>query len=310
MLRGLATYMPIVRNYVGTKTGGTDSARYCYSVWLRHLVQAEAVGLNAFPAVIAELGPGDSLGIGVAALLSGSSKYNAFDVVDFGSTQRNLQIFEELVALFRSQEAIPGPDEFPRVKPQLDSYAFPEHILTAPRMREALADSRLDHIRASLADPRMAGSLIRYCVPWNDAAVIEEGSVDLIFSQAVLEHVDDLDATYRAMNLWLAPRGFLSHQVDFKCHHTADTWNGHWAHSDFRWKLIRGRLAYLLNRQPYSTHTGLLVQHGFRIVAEQKVSSESSLCREALAPRFRHLTDADLTTSGAYFLAVKEPVGA
>jgi hypothetical protein len=39
---------------------GTEG-RYCYSVWLRHLVSAAANGLNCSPKAVAELGPGDSL---------------------------------------------------------------------------------------------------------------------------------------------------------------------------------------------------------------------------------------------------------
>lgn len=306
VLRGLATYLPVIGRYVGQKTGGTDSARYCYSVWMRHLVQANANHLNARPSVIAELGPGDSLGIGLAALLSGSSMYFAFDVMEFGSTQRNLVIFDELVDLFKSRAPIPGPDEFSKIKPLLNSYAFPAELLDETRMAESLSESRLAAIRASVADPRCERSLIRYCVPWNDSNIIESGSVDLIFSQAVLEHVDDLGETYRAMELWLASDGYMSHQVDFKCHHTANDWNGHWTHSDLRWRLIRGRLTYLLNRQPYSVHLKLLAEHGFRVVSSQTVSTETMIKRDVLAPRFSQLTDEDLVTSGAYFLAVKE----
>lgn len=305
VLRGLATYLPFIGQHVGRATGGTDSARYCYSVWMRHLVFAHENGLGGRPGIIAELGPGDSLGIGLAALLSGSRSYFAFDVMEFGSTDRNLAILDELVALFRARAAIPGPDEFPRIKPMLASYSFPEFLEQEGSMAEALADERIVRIRDSLLNPRGDTSLIRYCVPWNDSGLIKPGSVDFIFSQAVLEHVDDLDGTYRAMEQWLAPDGLMSHQVDFKCHHTADEWNGHWTHSDLRWRLIRGRLTYLLNRQPYSTHVDLLAKHGFRVVVEQKVTTQSKIQREALAPAFRHLTDADLTTSGAYFLAAK-----
>ena len=34
---GMATYVPGLRHLTGRKTGGSVSARYCYSVWLRHL---------------------------------------------------------------------------------------------------------------------------------------------------------------------------------------------------------------------------------------------------------------------------------
>lgn len=303
VLRGLATYVPYLGRHVGMKTGGTSSARYCYSVWLRHLVMAGQQGLNTRPSSIAELGPGDSLGIGLAGLLSGSDACFAFDVMDFGSANRNQTILEELVELFRSRAPIPGPDEFPRVKPNLGDYRFPAFLEEGGRLDRALDPARIDLIRASLADTRRHDSLIRYCVPWTDAGVMRSGAVDMIFSQAVLEHVDDLEGTYRAMRQWLSPSGFMSHQVDFKCHHTANVWNGHWTHSDFKWRLIRGRLKYLLNRQPYSLHQRLLREYGFNVVAVQTVTTESSLQRKQLAPRFAHLTDADLVTSGVFFLA-------
>ncbi len=306
IIRGLCTYVPVLNRYVGAQTGGTISARYCYSVWARHLVSAGYHGLNTHPAVVAELGPGDSLGIGLAALISGSARYYAFDVVDFGRASRNLEIFDELVALFRARADIPGPDEFPKAKPSLESYAFPQAIFTEERLTQAMEERRLAAIRNSIMHLDHPDSLIEYRVPWYDAKVINEGSIDLIYSQAVLEHIDDLENTYRAMNLWLKPGGHSSHQVDFKCHYTAELWNGHWTLSDFKWRLIRGRHAYLLNRQPYSTHVRLLADHGFRVVLGQTVTSPSQLARQDLAPRFRSLTDVDLVTSGAFFLVVKQ----
>lgn len=306
VIRGLCTYVPVVNRYVGAQTGGTDSARYCYSVWARHLVIAAGHGMPTNPSVVAELGPGDSLGTGLAALISGADMYYAFDVVDFASASRNLGIFDELVELFRSRADIPGPDEFPKIKPFLDDYRFPAAIFTEERLKRALDDDRLAKIRSCIMNPKQPGSVIESRVPWYDGRVVSESSVDMIYSQAVLEHVDDLDNTYRTMHRWLKPTGFMSHQVDFKCHYTASEWNGHWAHSDFTWKLIRGRHAYLLNRQPCSTHFRKLAEHGFRLVGDQKVTTPSRLKKSDLAPRFAFLTDEDLTTSGVYLLAVRQ----
>ena len=42
---------------------------------------------------IAELGPGDSIGIGLAALLTGANIYYAFDIIQFASNQMNLKNF-------------------------------------------------------------------------------------------------------------------------------------------------------------------------------------------------------------------------
>jgi len=103
LIFGIASYFPVINRYGAKGTGGTDSARYCYSVWLRHLVMAKRNGLGPFPRVVAELGPGDSLGIGLAALLSGCDRYFALDVVDHANARSNLEIFDELVELFRAQ---------------------------------------------------------------------------------------------------------------------------------------------------------------------------------------------------------------
>jgi len=91
LLFGMATLIfPSISKYVGKGTGGTDSARYCYSVWLRHLVMAKKNDLNPYPKIVAELGPGDSIGIGLAALISGCEKYYGFDVVEYANIERNL----------------------------------------------------------------------------------------------------------------------------------------------------------------------------------------------------------------------------
>src|SRR5262249_46919410 len=142
-----------------------------------------------------------------------------------------------------------------------------------------------------------------YRVPWTDTDVIEMHSVDMIYSQAVLEHVDDLENTYKAMRLWLKPDGYMSHQIDFRCHDTAHQWNGHWTYSDLTWKLIRGKRAYLLNREPHSVHIAILERSGFKILCDQIVRSESNLKRNDLAPRFRAIPDQDFTTSGSFIQA-------
>ena len=123
-------------------------------------------------------------------------------------------------------------------------------------------------------------------------------------SKLVLEHVDDLQKTYKAMCLWLKPTGFISNQIDFKCHGTADQWNGHWLYSDFIWKLIRGKRSYLLNREPHSTHITILEEEGYRVECDKKIKSKSSITRNNLASKFKYFSDDDLTISGAFIQAV------
>lgn len=306
LIKGVATWIPGVYAACShTRAGATRSARYCYAVWLRHLVSAAASGLPAEPRVIAEFGPGDTLGVGLAALLTGAERYYALDVVAYASGPENREVFEGLVELLRRREAIPGDEEFPEVLPRLASYAFPDALLTTERLGAALDGRRLALIRRSLEGGDREDAVVRYAVPWGETGLIEPASLDMIFSQAALEHVDDLAGAYARMQAWLGPAGFLSHTIDFRSHGTADTWDGHWARSETAWRLIRGRRPYLINRQPCSRHLALLRRAGFSVVRVTRRALRPTLRPGDLAPGFRDLDAEDLTTGGAFIQARK-----
>ena len=302
---GVASFLPGLGRLTNRASGGTDSARYCYSVWLRHLVRAHASGLPTRWACVAELGPGDSLGIGLAALLCGAEHAIGLDVKAHANPSTNLRIFEELVELFRARTAIPGDDEFPGVRPRLSTYSFPDDLLPVDRQRAWLAESRLDQIRSAIVG-QPASVTLAYAAPWKDPSVIEIGRVDFFMSQAVLEHVDDLDTAYRAMRQWMKPGAVMSHAIDFSSHHLTRHWNGHWTVGDATWRLVRGTRSYLINRQPLSVHLALLTRHGFVPVCVDRTRAEiGSSFRPAR--RFRPMDAADAGTRGV-FLQATAPV--
>ena len=309
--RGMLSYVPsldlfLIKNRGG---GGTDSPRYCYSIWLRHLTMAYKNGLSTAPATVAELGPGDSVGVGLAALLTGSERYWALDVIRYTDAKRNLEIFDGLIDLVRNRASIPNDMEFAEVQPSLRSYGFPTEILTHQRLETALSPTRLELLRRATlalgADSEPEDTCLSYMSSWDDGAHIRAGSVDAIFSQAVLEHVDDLAATYKAMHAWLKPGGYMSHQIDFRSHNLTQAWNGHWGVSDFQWSLMRGKRAYFLNREPCSRHLELLSELRFTVVGEHRVIDPTGIRRRALAARFQDLSDQDLETSGLFVQALK-----
>lgn len=304
MAKGIVSWLPMVQNVFSKKTGGTSSAQYCYSVWLRHLICLRDQDVWNDPKVVAELGPGDSIGIGLAALLSGVSQYYAFDLIHFASNRNNLKIFDELVALFKQRADVPGEDVFPKMKPYLDCYKFPSDILTKERLARTLAPERIEYLRSFITRTEDKGSPIQYMAPWTTSEVVEESSVDLIYSQAVLEHVEPLEEAYRVMRSWLKPTGLMSHQIDFKCHGVANEWNGHWAYSDWEWKMIRGRRPFLINRQPLSGHLKAMENAGFKTLFEKKVKTKSSLTSENLSKSFAQISSEDLMTSGAYMISI------
>lgn len=310
ILRGLATYAPGLSRFSLTETGGSNSARYCYAVWLRHLVWAQQAGLSPHPHTVAELGPGDSIGVGLAALLSGAERYYAFDRLPYArDPRRNLDILEELIPLFQTRQPIPDAVEFPKLKPTPPDYAFPAACLPAAQLDLSLAPARLERLRQLVSNPDQPstdGLELSYYAPWSSADGLMAGEVDVIVSQAALEHVDALEETYAAFALWLRPGGWMSHQIDFKSHGTAAEWNGHWRYPDWAWRLVRGRRPWLINRAPYSTHLALLERFGFRLVYAQPASLPNSLRQAQLARRFRTLSESDLTTAGVFIVAQKE----
>lgn len=144
-----------------------------------------------------------------------------------------------------------------------------------------------------------SGQYVSYRAPWYASTQIAAASLDLVFSQAVLEHVDALEETYQAMSMWLKPGGYASHVIDFSAHYRSPFWNGHWAYSDCEWQLVRGRREFLLNREPLSTHLACAEKAGFEVLLLRRDYEGSGLCADALAKRFRVLDGEDLQTRGA-----------
>ena len=92
----------LIRN----RTGGSGDADYCYLVYMIHL-KHYIKHKNKIPESVAEFGPGDSIGTGLCALLSGSKFLFLLDVVQYFKSEDNLKIFDVLVEKFRKNTPPP-----------------------------------------------------------------------------------------------------------------------------------------------------------------------------------------------------------
>ncbi len=302
IVKGTLTSIPLLNAWRLRRaaTGGSDSIRYCYSVWLRHLVTLHRHGFRVADTCVGELGPGDSIGVGLAALLSGSRKYVGLDIVPFSGRSDLETVHSELVQLYLQREPIPNDNEFPHIRPRLESYAYPEQLIEWMEFQ-----GRAEMIRCELKMRLDATEVITYRAPWTSLDDIALASLDLVFSQAVLEHVDDLEQTYRTIAAWLKPRGYASHVIDFSAHHLSPFWNGHWAYSDKEWRLVRGGREFLLNRQPLSAHLHFAKRAGLEVLELQKDYNDQGLHRSALSKAFQMLDSEDLRTTGAVLILRK-----
>ena len=309
LVKGGLTFLPGMTRLLPEGGGETSSARYCYGVWLKHLTMLWHNGMHAIPDTLAELGPGASLGTGLAAMLSGVRHYRALDVVEHSSVDANLRVFDELVSLFRKRSARPVKG-WPDFDPHLDAKGFPSSILTEERLRESLAPARVARIRHAIANPAQVDNdiSIRYIAPWSDNRIIQKDSIDLIISHAVLGEVVELEQTYQALCSWLKPGGFMSHQIGLAFAGINGQWNGYWACPEALWTIIKGKRPFVINRQPRSTHIELLKKQDVDIVCLLEDHSEAAaggIERTQLRAPWQHLSDEDFRCSGLFVQARK-----
>lgn len=320
ILGGVKSFVPGL-DYAGS--GGTASAWYCYAVWTRHLAVLSAHGVRAAGATMIELGPGDTLGVSLAALLTGVSQVIGLDTVPHASASRNRQMFADLVALVSARTAPPNSNDLPDVRPYVPWLRTLDQLVDAQTLERALAPERLARIDQELAQTPGGpeATSVRYVCPWT-AATVPPASADLVISQAVLEYLphdgprrasdddsrvtgnDELARAFDAMHAWLRTGGVMSHQIDLMAPFGPE-WNAHWAVGDAAWALIVGRRPYYENRVPLSGYLELCARHGFEVLATHVTPAPPGLTRDRLAPRFRALPAADYTARGVHLVARK-----
>lgn len=307
LVRGLASYVIPNKYFTRPGSGGTFSSEYCYSVWLRHLVQLFEKGLVKDLSEIkkvAEIGPGDSLGIGIAALLSGANEYYGFDVIEHANLNNNIKIAEEIKAYFEEHKEIPHKEkQFRNTKPYLKNYDFSDEILGQHISKENL-DKRLEEIKNALIK-KESKLKIEYVVPWYEKEPDLQGQMDLIYSQAVMEHVEDIKHAYGTMYKWLKPGGIISHQIDFKSHEMTKEWNGHWYINKGMWKMLLHGRKYSINRLPFSAHIKEIEKAGFTVKNIIPDIKENSFGDKKPKVNRYPFTDEDMVTASALIQAVK-----
>ena len=284
---------------------------YGYAVWLRHVgALAERGFRGPFPTVV-ELGPGNSVATGISAVLSGTDRYTGLDVIRHVAHRCGAPVLERLRTAFAEQAPIPDRTAYPSLRPAPARYDFPAAALGVP-MRADERDRRVRDLRRDLdaiAAGGDGGEALRYVVPWGPDS-IAPNSIDLVFSQAVLQEMPHRDAggplreTLEATARWLRPGGLASHEVDFGCYGMSP-WNAHWTWSDPSWTIVRGRRENFVNREPLSTYLTLMRACGLTIVAvspEERPGASTA----ALAPRFRALPEAERRTCAAHIIARKD----
>lgn len=126
------------------------------------------------------------------------------------------------------------------------------------------------------------------------------GSVDLITSRSVMEHVANPASAYAAMARVLRPGGVLHHDIDFTAH-DADSFAFYW-----RPPLGTNKTALDgLNELRLSDHLAILRGLGLEVSVRRQAQAAGPVDRARLSPRFSRYTDDDLATTRAALVARK-----
>lgn len=150
---------------------------------------------------------------------------------------------------------------------------------------------------------------IRYRIDPNGLSGLNN-EIDLVFSRAVLEHVNDLPATFNDMHTAMKRDAIAIHQVDLKSHglHQSNPLDFlHWSNS--LWQLMYSHKG-VPNRLRVDTYRLILAQTGFDIVTLEPTlladTSEVSAVRPKIAESFRHISDQDLRWLGFWLVCRKK----
>lgn len=172
----------------------------------------------------------------------------------------------------------------------------------------ALQRARACFVRNGEPDSGFNPTRIEYRVHARGLSRLKD-CADMVYSRAVLEHVDDLAATYADMRAALAPDGIAIHLVDLKSHglHRDNpldflTW------PDWLWKLMYSHKG-VPNRWRRIHHRQDTQSAGLRLVKLETTSMAATedveRVRQHLANRFRDLDDDELACLGFWLIAQK-----
>ena len=283
--RNVLCALPIGRRWLypssvlATKFGRGD-ADYAWRVFLSHLDRLHRVGFTHANRVL-EVGPGRNLG---TALLW----------------------WAWLKAAGSSDVRVVAWDVFPNVAdPCVDYWRTTASELLAkfPESSESLAGAGGKEMRTLLVETARAGSpAIEYQVcPLADfTRLTDMKSFELVYSQAVIEHIWYIDEFWESSALVTAKDGWHSHRIDLADHgRRATNYLEMCQWSALSYWLTQRYTPGAINRWRASEHIRKLESLGFAILLRQcDLQDELPVPRHLLAKAFRDHDARDLRTTG------------
>lgn len=227
-----------------------------------------------------EYGPGDLPGVAALMVAQGAERVCCVDRFPLVSlSDKNARVVSDLVA------GCADPAQRPRLLSCLRDAADP---------------------RAGF-DPRRIEYLVR---PSGLSGLVD--SVDFVFSRAVLEHVDDLEATFADMVRAMKPGALAIHLVDLRSHglHRENPLDFlAWSEASWRWMYSAKGVP---NRWRIDRYRRIVESLPVEVVdfepTHRAAAADVAAVRPFLAEPFRGVSDEDLAVLG-FWLVFRKPSG-
>lgn len=265
---------------------GRGDADYALSVFMHHNNQLTTAGFQNATRIL-EVGPGRNLGTSMLMWALNNSRTG------------------QPVTMFLW-------DVFPNMIVNKDSMAEVAHaLLESPSLKEvteALPEYRIDQCLGMIARGEIMPD-IRYRVQPLSTLVAsgEVKNIELVYSQAAIEHIWHIEAFWRAVISLTKPGGWHSHRIDLADHGRRNTnyiemleWS-----SVSYWLTMRF-IPGAINRWRASAHLDYLTQSGMNIFSVKRVTQDTlPILRRRINQTYISLDDVDLRTTAIDLVAVK-----
>lgn len=241
--------------------GHMNKLDYAIGVFSKH---ADRVGgVSTFSGrTCLELGPGDSLASAILARAAGARKTYLVDVGNF--VEANMPFYRELISELQRR-----------------GYAVSD-LTSICSVGELLEKTGAEYLTDGVRSLK----------------TIPSGSVDVIWSQAVLEHirVHEVPEALREMRRILSDSGIMSHRIDYKDHLGGSLNNLRFSSRVWEAEAM-ARSGFYTNRIRNSEFLRLIEDAGFHLQqAETARWDKAPIPRSKLAKEFQSLSEDDLRT--------------
>ncbi len=174
---------------------------------------------------------------------------------------------------------------------------------------ESRADVDTAPLRAVLTAGSFEGALECHALGAEQLRTID-GAFDIVLSNAVLEHIEDLGATVDNLAAKTRPGGHGFHQVDLRDHRSFDKPLEYLTLDEQAFEeLRRGVLCECGAQWRASDYTEAFERAGFQVKVSPNMTADPAYLadlRPRLRPEFASLTESDLTTISALFVLQRE----